>query len=101
MNIEKNEIPKYKKKSNKSVAKSKHKHDYVECILHDENNNVYMHSEYCSICDKIGETKIFETEANDKGRSVIISNERLLEKYSHLEVLKIRDYLKDRTIKRD
>lgn len=101
MMLKKDEIPRYRKKATKSVAKSRHKHDYIECILHDEVNNVYMHSEYCSICDKIGETKIFETELDDNGRSVTISNERLLEKYNHLEVLKIRDYLKDRTIKRD
>lgn len=30
------EIPKYKKKSNKTVSKSKHKHEYIGCLLHEK-----------------------------------------------------------------
>ncbi len=64
MNIETQEIGKYRKKkdSNKSKSKEKsnHKHDYKECLLRMpfSNDKTKFHTEvcsYCSICGKIGE----------------------------------------------
>ena len=58
------EIPKYRKNTGNNISKiknkSKHKHQYEECIIRYkfsfmENNNLHTElSSYCSICGKIG-----------------------------------------------
>ncbi|MCU6731149.1 Uncharacterised protein [uncultured Coprococcus sp.] len=63
--IQENEIPKYLKSTesniSKSNRKSKHKHQYEECIIRYKfsfmgKNNLYTElSSYCSICGKIGD----------------------------------------------
>ena len=60
------EIPKYHKSTgsniSKSKVKSKHKHQYEECLIQYEskfNGKTSIHtilSGYCSICGKIGDT---------------------------------------------
>lgn len=64
-----NEIPKYKKKSPaKPPKKSKHKHDYIPCILsypEDWWNKKHLRNRkmkdviaaYCPICGKLGDIK--------------------------------------------
>lgn len=62
--IQENEIPKYLKSTesniSKSNRKSKHKHQYEECIIRYkfsfmEKDNLHTElSSYCSICGKIG-----------------------------------------------
>lgn len=63
--IQENEIPKYLKSTesniSKSNRKSKHKHQYEECIIRYKfsfmgKNNLHTElSSYCSICGKIGD----------------------------------------------
>lgn len=68
------DIPKYKKKSeNKPPTKSKHKHDYQDCLFEWDNPNgrftresgwITQHEifggSYCKICGKIKHTASFE-----------------------------------------
>ena len=63
--IQENEIPKYLKSTesniSKSNRKSKHKHQYEECIIRYKfsfmgKNNLHTQlSSYCTICGKIGD----------------------------------------------
>ena len=63
--IQENDIPKYLKSTesniSKSNRKSKHKHQYEECIIRYKfsfmgKNNLHTElSSYCSICGKIGD----------------------------------------------
>ena len=46
-NYNENEIPKYKKKKNKTVKKSNHKHEYKECLVYVSDINGYFLCEYC------------------------------------------------------
>ena len=56
--VQENEIPKYlkQKESNisKSNRKSKHKHQYEECLIQYDFLNTCLHT-YCTICGKIGD----------------------------------------------
>lgn len=102
--IQEHEIPKYKKskKSNisKSNHKSKHKHQYEECLIHYDStfvgkiNRYTRLTGYCTICGKIGsvkngkyETELDELEQLRKERQgdskfcVFISDEEIYERY--------------------
>ncbi len=99
--ITENEIPKYikQKESNtsKSNRKSKHKHQYEECLIQYPiifagktfiNTKLYG---YCSICGKIGSVKNgkykAELEQSEKSRQgnnsflIAISGEEIYERY--------------------
>ena len=77
------EIPKYHKNTGSNISKiskkSKHKHNYEECILRYESNyfgkhNIYTRlSSYCSICGKIGE-KLKDSIVKDYHRTGMLSN---------------------------
>ena len=64
-----NNISKHKKKKESSVSKSsvksKHKHEYVECLF--INNETPHRGTCCKICGKIGEVRWFETEKLNNG----------------------------------
>ena len=70
-----NDIPKYKKKKNstisKSLDKSKHKHEYVDCLLIVGNRKYPYKAAYCKVCGKIGDMHLFETEKTDNGLPVL------------------------------
>lgn len=84
-----NEIPKYQKRSTRQPPKkSKHKHLYKDCLLKSKEGRFHK-SEYCSICGKIGETWFFETKPSETGRSVILTQEELYEKYKNLEIFNV------------
>lgn len=99
--IQENEIPKYKKskKSNisKSNHKSKHKHQYEECLIQYDSTfvgKINRHTRltgYCTICGKIGSVKNgkykAELEQLEKSRQdnsnflIAISGEEIYERY--------------------
>lgn len=100
-NIINNEIPKYikQKESNVSKAhkKSKHKHQYAECLIQYNFNQYNLNKlmtklmSYCTICGKIGDKfKDDKSIVKDFSRKVntnygtcyrVISDEELYERY--------------------
>lgn len=94
------EVPKYKKKVNKAVTKSKHKHTYKSCLLKDKSRlGKYSIGEYCTICGKIGNIKFFDTVSlEDSKYSRVLSNDELLKKYSHYEIKEVADILKTKKV---
>lgn len=81
------DIPKYRKKTKKTVKKSNHKHNYEKCLIYMWNN--VHNGERCSICGKINNIKIFETELYAENLLRMLSSLEILEKYKYL---KIYDY---------
>lgn len=99
--IQENEIPKYLKSTesdvSKSNRKSKHKHQYEECLIQYESTFVgktrrhTILNAYCTICGKIGSVKNrkYETELEhlrklrqgDSKSYVFISDEEIYERY--------------------
>lgn len=62
-------VPKYRKKKPSSVSKIKakvnHKHDYSgKCILVTRRSRFGYYATYCSICWKIGDIRVFDTDEN-------------------------------------
>lgn len=89
-----NEVPKYIKKKESSVSKSKvkskHKHEYVDCLL--VENNRYPHkATYCKICGKIGDLSFFETEKREDGLYRMLDHDEIFEKYKDLERIQIEN----------
>lgn len=110
--IQENEIPKYKKykKSNisKSNHKSKHKHQYEECLIQYDSTfvgKINRHTRltgYCTICGKIGSVKNgkFKAELEQLKKSrqgnnsflIAISGDEIYEKYHNkLPIFYIED----------
>ena len=90
-----NDIPKYKKKKNstisKSLDKSKHKHEYVDCLLIVGNRKYPYKAAYCKVCGKIGDMHLFETEKTDNGTYRQLDYDEVYEKYKKLEKIHIDD----------
>ena len=91
-----NEIPKYRKKKqsskSKSFEKSKHKHEYVDCLL------VYKvkpyKANYCKICGKIGDLRFAETEKVERNGELyhrVLGKEEVFSKYKDLECIEVDD----------
>ena len=117
--IQENEIPKYLKPTesniSKSNRKSKHKHQYEECLIQYKstfigkthlNTDLYT---YCTICGKINERfKENKSIVKDYVRTVDtpigkcysrISDEELYEKYHNkLPVLFVEDIFKEKYV---
>lgn len=113
---EEQEIPKYLKQKESDVSKarkkSKHKHQYKECLLQyefdlkDKKHISTSLSSYCTICGKIGgKFKEEKSIVKDFRKTIdtpigkcyqIISGEELYEKYhKKLPVFFIKDIFKD------
>lgn len=87
------EIPKYRKKKpskSKSASKSNHKHQYEDCLLVDEENRPHK-AQYCKICGKINNIKVFETERDDKGFYKMLTSDEVFQKYKDLEQFQVKD----------
>lgn len=86
-----NEIPKCKNKkpssTSKSSEKSKHKHEYVECLLI-EKGHPYR-AIVCKICGKIYNIYFFESERCEDGMRRILDADGLFEKFKDLEKIEI------------
>ena len=119
--IQENEIPKYikQKESNisKSNRKSKHKHQYEECLIQYRSTfagNTYLNTglyTYCTICGKINErfnenksiVKDYTREVNSPISKCKcysrISDEELYEKYhDKLPVFFVEDIYKEKYV---
>ena len=108
--IQENEIPKYlkQKESNisKSNRKSKHKHQYKECLIQyqfdflGENNILTSLRSYCTICGKLGD-RFDENKSivKDYIREVNSPDEELYEKYHNkLPVFFVEDIFKEKYV---
>lgn len=119
--IQENEIPKYLKPTesdaSKSNCKSKHKHQYEECLIQypstflgNNRINIGLYS-YCSICGKINTklkedqsiVKDYRRKSTDticgKTYSYIISGDELYEKYhDKLPVFFVEDIYKEKCV---
>ena len=86
-----NEIPKYIKKKESSVSKSKemsnHKHEYVDCLF--VKDDYPQKGTYCKICGKIGDINFFELEEFESGFFRILDADEVFEKYKDLEKIYI------------
>lgn len=91
--IDKGEIPKYKKKTKSSISKSgtksKHKHEYKECLFI-KDGRPYKGT-YCTICGKIDDIGSFEIVEMDNGMCRMMNSNEVFEKYKHLEQIEIED----------
>ena len=87
-----NEIPKHHKKkqssTSKSSIKSKHKHEYKEVLL--INNDRPYWATVCKICGKIGDLHFFETEKCEFGYRSLDTDE-VFKKYKDLENILIEN----------
>lgn len=94
MNYYDDEIPKYIKKKESSVSKSKvkskHKHEYIDCLFVKDNGHPYK-ATYCKICGKIGERNFMEVERTEDGYFRILDTDEVFEKYKGLEKIYIDD----------
>lgn len=93
VDIEKSEIPKHRKKTKSSTSKannkSKHKHEYIECLF---IKNGHPHrGTYCNVCGKIGDMGFFESVRMDNGMYRVMDSDEIFEKYKHLEQIQIED----------
>ena len=117
--IQENEIPKYLKSTesdvSKSNRKSKHKHQYEECLIQYESTFVgktrrhTILNAYCTICGKIGSVKNGRCEAelehlrkSRQGNSksyVFISDEEIYERYHNkIPVFFVEDIYKEKYV---
>lgn len=115
--IQENEIPKYLKSTesniSKSNRKSKHKHQYEECIIRYKfsfmgKNNLHTElSSYCSICGKIGDRlkdsivkDYIKSELHNR-RTIysVMSGTELYEKYHNkMPVFFVKDIFKEKHV---
>ena len=87
------EIPKYrKKKSSKSKSESKanHKHQYMDCLLVDDNNRPHK-AEYCEIGGKINNIQFFEMVESDNASARLMTGDEIFQKYKNLEQFRVKD----------
>lgn len=92
-NYNENEVPKYKKKKNKTVKKSGHKHEYKECLVYVDEVNGYLLCEYCVKCNKVKGVKLVSTEDEELGNGHLrlMSNKEILKKYKDLPMRRIKN----------
>lgn len=91
-NYNENEIPKYRKKKNKTVKKSNHKHEYKECLVYVSDINGYFLCKYCVECNKVGNiTMITEKDEElDEWYLQPMSNKEILKKYKDLPMRRMK-----------
>lgn len=90
---------KRKKESNtsKSTRKSKHKHDYRQCLLKTTNEfngrqiETLHLGRICNICGKTHIDKYFITRKTEHGTYLMLENNEILATYTDLEIIPIED----------
>lgn len=93
--IDNDEIPKYKKKKTKTVKKSSHKHNYIDCLLKDSSDIVVL-AKYCSICGKVVNQRFISIRVGNYNR--MLSKEETLERYGHLQKFDVQSVFKVKKI---
>ena len=86
----------YKKKKKKKDIRSKHKHTYADCFFIDNARSDFIKYDYyqkgvcCTVCGRIKENHIFETEKIIGGfRVVNKTKDEMIEEYGDLPVFRI------------
>ena len=89
------DIPKYLKKKesavSKSKMKSKHKHQYKDCLFN--SGNSFCKGQYCVIGGRIGKINYFETEKTEDNRRILLISDKILEKYKGLPIFEVDTHL--------
>lgn len=85
-----NEVPKHIKKKKSSVSKSKHRHEYIDCLLIEDDGEPHK-AMYCKICGKIADVKFSETEKRVHGKYWVLTKEEVFEKYKNLSQIHVKD----------
>lgn len=85
-----NEVPKHIKKKKSSVSKSKHRHEYIDCLLIEDDGKPHK-ATYCKICGKIGDIKFCETEKTDHGTYRMLNTQEVFEKYKEILQISVKD----------
>lgn len=91
-NYNENEIPKYKKKKNKTVKKSSHKHEYKECLVHVSDIDGYFLCKYCVECNKVGNITMITEKDEELGEWYLpsMSNKEIFKKYKDLPMRRMK-----------
>lgn len=91
-NYNENEIPKYKKKKNKTVKKSGHKHEYKECLVYVSDINGYFLCKYCVECNKVGNVTMITEKDEELGEWYLqpMSNKEILKEYKNLPMRRMK-----------
>ena len=94
--VDSSDIPRYRKRSNKVVKKSKHKHIYVDCLIYSNSPNglICFKSSYCNICGKLGAKKWDSVKVEGSKHSRLLSSKEMFEKYKELERFEVEDIYK-------
>lgn len=88
------DTPSHKKQSRTSnfsqaSKKSKHKHQYQPCLL--SENSRFGRADYCTICGKINNLRLAETERLPSGCYRMLSQEEILNLYKDYPVFVVSD----------
>ena len=88
------EVGKYLKKKESDVSKcrlkSRHKHEYIECLFVLYNH--YHRGSYCKLCGKIRNIMFFEVDRSTGRFGGFLSDEDILGLYGHMEKIYIDSY---------
>ena len=74
----------------KSIMKSKHRHEYEECMLISDNGQ-YNRAEYCIHCGKIHNVFMFETMRCSNGYYKQMSQDEVKKTWSDLKRFHVSD----------
>ena len=85
-----NEIPKYKKKKNKTVKKSNHKHEYKQCLLYVDEIDDYVLADYCISCNKVGNIYVISEKVEGSNLERELTKKEKLNKYKKLTVKRVK-----------
>ena len=83
------EIPKYKKKKNKTVKKSNHKHEYKQCLLYVDEIDDYVLADYCISCNKVGNIYVISEKIEGSNLERGLTKKEKLKKYKNLTVKRV------------
>ena len=83
------EIPKYKKKKNKTVKKSNHKHEYKQCLLYVDEIEDYVLADYCIHCNKIYNMYVISEKVEGSNFERGLTKQEKLKKYKNLTIKRV------------
>ena len=84
------EIPKYKKKKNKTVKKSNHKHEYKQCLLYVDEIEEWVLADYCIECKKRYNMDVISEKVEVSNFERGLTKQEKLKKYKNLTVKSVR-----------
>lgn len=96
INIE-NKAFNHKKKTNKSVKKSKHKHIYEVCLFYDAKSKYYYRGSYCTVCGKVCNWGM-DTVDIGEGRLRVLTQDELKKKYKNSKIINVHNISKVKNV---